>query len=132
MFETGGSMTADNFDRILEELAQRTPFQVFTVELHGDRRFEVDHPQSVLVLLMGRSNNIADSTCWNDHGVWATRRDSPQFHRPSRPPRTVARHGSSRVARLPNRNAARSLVPRRRRPAESAAHNIRSRKLLRE
>jgi hypothetical protein len=42
-------MTADNFDQVLEGLAQRVPFQVFTVELHGGNRFEVDHPRAMVV-----------------------------------------------------------------------------------
>jgi hypothetical protein len=42
-------MTAENFDRVLEGLKQRTPFQVFTVELHGGHRFEVDHPGALVV-----------------------------------------------------------------------------------
>ena len=37
-------MTAENFDRIFQGLRQRQPFQVFTVELHGGHRFEVDGP----------------------------------------------------------------------------------------
>ncbi len=42
-------MTAENFNEVLESLAQRTPFQVFTVELHGGQRFEVDHPRAMVV-----------------------------------------------------------------------------------
>lgn len=42
-------MTSENFDRILDELMDRTPFQVFTVELNGGRRFEVDHPRALVV-----------------------------------------------------------------------------------
>jgi len=42
-------MTADNFTSALEALAQRQPFRVFTVELHGGRRFEVDHPRALVV-----------------------------------------------------------------------------------
>jgi hypothetical protein len=42
-------MTADNFGRVLEALRQRKPFQVFTVELHGGQRFEVDHPGALVV-----------------------------------------------------------------------------------
>ena len=42
-------MTADNFDRILQELVQLQPFHVFTVELNGGRRFEIDHPRAVVV-----------------------------------------------------------------------------------
>jgi hypothetical protein len=43
------NMTAENFDRILQALAQRQPFQVFAVELHGGHRFEVDHPRALVV-----------------------------------------------------------------------------------
>ncbi len=42
-------MTADNFTNVLEGLKQRQPFAVFTVELHGGRRFEVDHPGALVV-----------------------------------------------------------------------------------
>lgn len=42
-------MTSDHFDEILEGLAERTPFRVFTVELNGGRRFEVDHPRALVV-----------------------------------------------------------------------------------
>ena len=42
-------MTADNFDQILEGLKQLQPFRVFTVELHGGRRFEVDHPGALVI-----------------------------------------------------------------------------------
>ena len=42
-------MTADNFDQVLQGLRERTPFQVFTVELNGGRRFEVDHPGALVV-----------------------------------------------------------------------------------
>jgi hypothetical protein len=36
-------MTADNFMAVLDRLRQMQPFRVFTVELHGGERFEVDH-----------------------------------------------------------------------------------------
>ena len=41
-------MTAENFTSVLESLRSRQPFTVFTVELHGGRRFEVDHPQALI------------------------------------------------------------------------------------
>jgi hypothetical protein len=41
-------MTADNFEHVLQELRQRQPFHIFTVELHGGRRFEVDHPGALV------------------------------------------------------------------------------------
>jgi hypothetical protein len=42
-------MTADNFNSVLEGLSQLQPFHVFTVELHGGRRFEADHPRALVV-----------------------------------------------------------------------------------
>ena len=42
-------MTADHFDEIFTELRDHQPFHIFTVELHGGRRFEVDHPQALII-----------------------------------------------------------------------------------
>ena len=42
-------MTAENFDHVLIGLRQRQPFRVFTVELNGGHRFEVDHPSALVV-----------------------------------------------------------------------------------
>ena len=42
-------MTAENFDQLVRGLMERTPFQMFTVELHGGQRFEIDHPRAVVV-----------------------------------------------------------------------------------
>jgi hypothetical protein len=42
-------MTAENFNHVLEGLRLGQPFQVFTVELHGGRRFEVDHAGALVV-----------------------------------------------------------------------------------
>ena len=41
-------MTADNFMGVLEALRSRQPYHVFAVELHGGRRFEVDHPGALV------------------------------------------------------------------------------------
>lgn len=41
-------MTADNFDAILRTLVGRQPFQVFTVELNGGQKFEVDGPNTIV------------------------------------------------------------------------------------
>jgi hypothetical protein len=41
-------MTAENFERVLTGLTQRTPFRLFTVELHGGQRFEVDDPGALV------------------------------------------------------------------------------------
>ena len=42
-------MTADNFTNVLNTLRLLQPFRVFTVELNGGRRFEVDHPGALVV-----------------------------------------------------------------------------------
>jgi hypothetical protein len=42
-------MTAENFDQVLVGLRQLRPFQVFTVELNGGQRFEIDHPEALVV-----------------------------------------------------------------------------------
>jgi hypothetical protein len=42
-------MTAEHFDEIFQVLVERRPFTMFTVELHGGQRFEVDHPRALVV-----------------------------------------------------------------------------------
>lgn len=42
-------MTSENFDIVLKALNGRQPFQVYTVELHGGHRFEVDFPGAMVV-----------------------------------------------------------------------------------
>jgi hypothetical protein len=42
-------MTADNFVNVLDGLREQKPFRVFTVELFGGRRFEVDLPGALVV-----------------------------------------------------------------------------------
>jgi hypothetical protein len=42
-------MTAENFDQVLDGLRRLRPFRVFTVELNGGQRFEVDHPEALVV-----------------------------------------------------------------------------------
>lgn len=37
-------MTAENFDNAMRVLTTRTPYEVFTIELNGGQRFEVDYP----------------------------------------------------------------------------------------
>ncbi len=41
-------MTSEHFEQILQELQGRAPFRIFTVELNGGRRFEVDHPAALI------------------------------------------------------------------------------------
>jgi hypothetical protein len=42
-------MTAEHFESVLNRLLDRKPFHVFTVELHGGERFEIDHPRAVAI-----------------------------------------------------------------------------------
>lgn len=42
-------MTSENFEQVLEGLRQLQPFRIFTVELHGGQRFEVDHANALIV-----------------------------------------------------------------------------------
>jgi hypothetical protein len=42
-------MTSDHFDRTLRAFQRRTPFRSFTVELMSGDRFEVDHPEALVV-----------------------------------------------------------------------------------
>jgi hypothetical protein len=62
-------MTADNFDQVLDGLRQLQPFRVFTVELNGGKRFEVDHP-GALVVRDGVAVFLAPGgkPIWFDHG----------------------------------------------------------------
>lgn len=48
-FTKATDMTAENFTNVLDGLRQMQPFHIFTVELHGGRRFEVDHPGALVV-----------------------------------------------------------------------------------
>jgi hypothetical protein len=41
-------MTAEHFDASLRALVSRKPYQVFTVELNGGHRFEIDGPNAVV------------------------------------------------------------------------------------
>ena len=41
-------MTADNFMAILQGLREKRPFRVFTVELNGGERFEIDHSDALV------------------------------------------------------------------------------------
>jgi hypothetical protein len=42
-------MTAENFEAVLTALNTRQPFHVYTVELHGGTRFEVDGPRTMVI-----------------------------------------------------------------------------------
>ena len=42
-------MTPDNFTRTLRAFQRRTPFKPFTVALINGDRFQVDHPEALVV-----------------------------------------------------------------------------------
>jgi hypothetical protein len=42
-------MTTDNFDRSLRAFQWRSPFKAFTVELVSGHRFQVDHPEALVL-----------------------------------------------------------------------------------
>lgn len=42
-------MTADHFERTLRAFQRRAPFRSFTVELVSGSRFQVDHPEAMIV-----------------------------------------------------------------------------------
>ncbi len=41
-------MTSENFDQILGNLLERRPFRMFSIELHGGERFQIDHPRATV------------------------------------------------------------------------------------
>lgn len=64
----GTDMTAENFDSVLQVYLNRRPFHLFTIELNGGDRFEIDHPQSVVyregvAVFIGPGRKII----WFDH-----------------------------------------------------------------
>jgi hypothetical protein len=42
-------MTTDDFDRSLRVFQRRSPFKVFTIELVSGHRFQVDHPEALVL-----------------------------------------------------------------------------------
>jgi hypothetical protein len=40
-------MTVENLQGVLGTLLDRRPFRLFTIELHGGQRLQVDHPHAV-------------------------------------------------------------------------------------
>jgi hypothetical protein len=39
-------MNRESFEQLIETLLEHKPFQVFTIELNGGKRFEVDHARA--------------------------------------------------------------------------------------
>jgi hypothetical protein len=61
-------MSEGNFDTALDALRKNQPFQIFTVELVGGRKFAVDHPDA----MVGRDRVAVflapgGSPIWFDH-----------------------------------------------------------------
>jgi hypothetical protein len=71
-------MTAGNFDAVFNLLNDRRPFRVFTVELHGGRKLEVDHPEAITVL-QGIAVFVAPGfvPVWFDHDSVSQIVDAP-------------------------------------------------------
>jgi hypothetical protein len=42
-------MTSDHFEQLFDALRDRSPWHPLTVELVGGHRFEIDHPQAMVV-----------------------------------------------------------------------------------
>jgi hypothetical protein len=42
-------MTEQHFEQTVGELLHRKPFRIFTIELHGGRRFEIDGPDMTAI-----------------------------------------------------------------------------------
>ena len=42
-------MTTENFEKVLLAMLRCKPFKPFTVELHNDTRFEIDHPEATVI-----------------------------------------------------------------------------------
>ncbi|MCC6492443.1 MAG: hypothetical protein IT424_05425 [Pirellulales bacterium] len=42
-------MTAEHFDHTLRAFQKRAPFKAFTVELGSGQRFQVDHPEALVL-----------------------------------------------------------------------------------
>jgi len=64
-------MTAENFDRTLRAFQRRTPFRAFTVELVRGSRFQVEHPEA-LILRAGVGVHVATNgeiTLFDHEGV---------------------------------------------------------------
>ena len=40
-------MTVENFHQEMNTLLDKRPYTVFTIELHGGKRFEIDFPKAV-------------------------------------------------------------------------------------
>jgi hypothetical protein len=70
------SMTADNFNQVLQGLQRRQPYQVFTVELHGGQRFEVDRPSAMVV-----RDGVAVFLAPGGVPVWFDHKSVNQIHR---------------------------------------------------
>ena len=71
-------MTVEHFEALLEKLMSRRPFQPFTIELNGGKRFEIDGPHAV-TWRDGMAIFIAPGTIpiWFDHETVSQFIESP-------------------------------------------------------
>jgi hypothetical protein len=61
-------MTSENFDEIVRNLCERRPFTIFTIELNGGERIEIDFPNA-LTFRNGVASFISPGgkPIWFDH-----------------------------------------------------------------
>ena len=41
-------MTAEHFDNLVNTLCDNRPFRIFTIEMNGGERIEIDHPRAIM------------------------------------------------------------------------------------
>ena len=78
-------MTTENFEKVLLAMLNRRPFKPFTVELHGEQRFEIDHPNAT-VLRQGVAIFLAPGPVpvYFDHDSVVQIIDSPASYAPGK------------------------------------------------
>ena len=72
-------MSAANFDTVLKELQDLRPFYIYTIELNGGRRFEVDSPNA-MVIRDGVAVFLSPggAPIWFDHDSVSSIADAPR------------------------------------------------------
>ena len=78
-------MTTENFEKVLLAMIRRRPFKPFTIELHGNTRFEIDHPE-VTVIRQGVAIFLAPGPVpiYFDHNSVTQIIDSPASSAPGK------------------------------------------------
>ena len=84
-------MTTENFEKVLLAMIRRRPFKPFTVELHGEQRFVIDHPEAT-VLRQGVAIFLAPGPVpiYFDHDSVVQIIDSPAASAPGKEDRSRA------------------------------------------